>query len=236
MFFTHQILFHNLKRYIVFPINCVYLVICLTLLGCLPIEVNQPECFPQEGCPTNLECVNGQCLEPPIKQSKVTVNCLRYFGCYQQLVSAGFEHACLIIEQPAALYGLPFNFNQAREADGLTLGLKLQSAPLRASIILMDSESTEACPQSPADIERKQVHQQCDLNLGCILRLRTQMISAEQIESQEQIELKFDGEDGQCVESIWGMNMLRVEQCGGEDLDCDGFVDEGLQCEGEDLR
>ena len=229
MFLIHQFLFNNLKLYV----SYLTLAIGLLLQACLPVDVDQPECFPQQGCPINFECVEGQCLEPPTKPSKVTVNCLRHFGCYEQLVGAGFEQACLIIEQPAALYGVPFSFNQARDTDGLTLDLKLQNAPLRASIVLVNSERFSECPQSPTDIERVQMHRQCDVNLGCILRLRTLSISAESMINQSIIELQFDGPDGQCVESVWGMEMLNTEQCGGEDLDCDGFVDEGLICEGE---
>lgn len=210
---------------------CLSIIIAFTY-ACLPVDVVQPECYPEEGCPINFECLEGRCTQAKKKNVKIVLNCLRHFGCFDHLVRLGFERACLIIEQPSALYGVPFNFTQAREEDGVLLSLAVQEAPLRSSIVLMSGVVSEECPQSVSEIEAKGLHRHCDQDIGCLLRLRAGTINVEQI-GQQVIELNFDGADGQCIESLWGEEVVAEEQCGGEDQDCDGFVDEGLQCERE---
>ena len=72
---------------------------------------------------------------------------------------------------------------------------------------------------------------ECHAEEGCLLRLRANFISADQVSEEERVLLVFDGPELQCVESTWGRDTPE-ERCGGEDLDCDGFIDEGLACSG----
>ena len=207
----------------------------LMIPACLPVDQVKPDCFPEEGCPLNLSCIEGRCVSPQTKLSHVSLNCLGQQGCYDQLLNAGFERACLFIEQPETLFAVPFNFDQARE-DFVELNLALKEAPLRATVMLMETQDIESpCPSSPQAIKQKGFLDSCNDEQGCLLKLRTLTIEREQITKAEPLLISFDGSAGQCIESRWRENLNIMERCNASDFDCDGFVDEGLSCEGEAL-
>ena len=205
--------------------------------ACLPVDTDQPECFPEEGCPKNFLCVEGSCVEANTSELKVNLQCLGQLGCEESLIELGFEQACLILEQPNALHSLAFNFNQAR-TDGTTLNLPIQESPLRASVVLVKAIETEmaseltinGCPETVEAIEKSKFHRECSPEEGCLLRLRTKTINVNELSDRQTLELDFNDGAGHCLESVWGGEQP-VEQCAAKDLDCDGFVDEGLRCE-----
>ena len=146
--------------------------------------------------------------------------------------------ACLILEQPSALRSIPLNYDKALEGE-LLVSAPLLSAPLRASIILLkgleksmnEAESQLSICQDVTVLRSRGLDQECHAEEGCLLRLRANSISADQVSEEERVLLVFDGPELQCVESSWGRDTPE-ERCGGEDLDCDGFIDEGLACSG----
>lgn len=207
------------------------LSLCFLTPACLPVEAVQPDCFPEEGCPTNFTCVEGRCVKPEPKLSHLTLNCLGQQGCYDQLLRVGFERACLFLEQPEALFAVPFNFDRARESF-VELNLAVQKAPLRASVVLMSAhEDSSPCPSSPEEIKQRRFLESCEESQGCLLKLRTLTITSEELQSADPLVISFDGSDGQCIESIWREDLYVEESCETSDLDCDGFVEEGLYCE-----
>ncbi len=226
----------ELRCLITFRSMFLYLGFTLATSACLPLDSIQPECFPEESCPINFSCVEGRCVEPKSKVSHIYLNCLGQQGCYDQLVGLNFERACLFIEQPESLFAVPFSFDQARE-NYAELSLALEKAPIRASVMLLASQDTmeRPCPNTPQEIRQKRFLESCEQEQGCLLRLRTLTIPSEKVLASEPLEIRFDGSDGQCIESIWRDDLIFEERCGAMDLDCDGFIDEGLICEDESL-
>lgn len=212
------------------------ILLCFAYLftSCLPIDEDQPDCFPEEGCPTNFVCQEGRCVEPRVQSININLQCLKYSGCDGSLASFGFDQACLLVEQPQTLYSTAFNFNQAREEGGTELELPIQEAPLRASVVLLSSQlssaqETVACPTTAKEIEQSQFHRECRTDKGCLLRLRIPTIQID-LSTASTVEFNFTHETGHCLESMWSIDSPQ-EVCSSRDLDCDGFVDEGVICE-----
>ena len=207
------------------------------LSSCLPVDVDQPECYPQEGCPFNLKCDDGRCVEPSLKSLRFNLECLGRFGCDESLRDLQISQSCLIIEQPSALLSIPFSFNQA-SSEEIELLLPLLDAPLRASVVMLRSLEEEArssmiCPLDSAAIMSTNLHRECKRDQGCLLRLRSPHLTKDRVAQEGPLRLSFNGPDGQCFESSWSAE-APLERCGGGDFDCDGFIDEGLLCGGEE--
>ena len=220
----------SVKRYLT-----VSFWIIVGLVGCLPIDKKSPDCFPDEGCERGEMCIEGSCVSPPLRSVKITLGCLAGEGCSEELMERQVSEACLVIEQPNALYSSPFALDQARFDGGATVSIPLMSGPVRASILILSSppesemETTSLCTLTPKDLERLQLHRTCPEHLGCVLRLRREQLSVVHTDTAL-LELSFSGPQMSCVESMWSGEAPR-EVCGGDDRDCDGFMDEGLQCD-----
>lgn len=221
-------------------------ILSIILLGgvsfsCLPVDSEPPECFPDEQCARGFMCLNGQCVTPDVKNINVNLSCLGGVGCGNTLEQHEVQEACLIIEQPHALLSVPFDLQAARTPEGVQISAPLMPGNARFSTILFTAPSEEMsmsslCALPDSDIERLQLHRSCPSELGCVLRLRQEVMSfeAETLKTLSLINVDFNGPNRGCAESLWS-NSSPVEECGGGDHDCDGFIDEGLRCVSTDL-
>ena len=92
---------------------------------------------------------------------------------------------------------------------------------------MMNGGLESMCALSGDALERYQLHRTCAGSLGCVMRLRVETI---EVNDEESLQMNFNGPSGQCVERLWSAEDPE-EQCGGEDYDCDGFIDEGTYCD-----
>ena len=215
-----------------------YLTLCIwgimSSTGCLPVDTNSPECFPAEDCERGKMCVAGRCVTPPKRSVKVILSCLSGEGCSDELSMHQVNEACLIIEQPHAIHSHPFALDKARFDGGATMMVPLMSGPVRSSVLLLTTPPEPSdlgrsiCALDAKEIERYRLHRDCPKALGCILRLRREETSTLHTET-DVLELSFDGPHMSCAESTWSIEKPE-ELCDGEDRDCDGFFDEGVQC------
>lgn len=235
---------HTPREALILSIRSSLLISLLLMLSsCLPIEVEQPECYPEEGCGAYLQCVEGRCVTPASRELVVSASCLGGLGCQERLRELQLTEACLILEQPSALHTISLNFTQLLEGES-ALSLPLLNSPAKPSIILLKKNEVDSSSLNGEENEREVsicndssiIHSRgldrtCVHEEGCLLRLRASLISAEQLLANPSIKINFDGPDGQCVESVWG-GEEQAERCDGKDWDCDGFIDEGLSCGG----
>ena len=120
--------------------------------------------------------------------------------------------------------------------------VSLLQAPLRASLVLLHDAEVEVgqgeSQRPPLSCQETELLRSRGLNRVRVrarvpLALGSETISRERLLEEEPLRLSFDASSGQCIESVWGFDTPR-ESCGGGDLDCDGFFDEGLSCGGGD--
>ena len=208
--------------------------------SCLPVEVDQPACYPEEGCPSGFECIEGHCVTPKERELLISAECISGLGCQESLLANQITEACLILEQPSGLQSTPLNYTQVISSE-VAVAVPLLKAPLRASLVLLhdvegEVEQGESQRSSLECLDTellllRGLNRECVFEQGCLLRLRSETISRERILEEEPLTLSFDATSGQCIESVWGFDTPR-ERCGGGDMDCDGFFDEGLFCIG----
>ena len=226
----------------IFSLGTLIILFLIFEASCLPVNVDQPTCYPEEGCPSNLECIEGRCVTPKERELMISAECISGLGCQESLLAHQITEACLILEQPSGLRSAPLNYTQVISTE-VTVAVPLLKAPLRASLVLLHDAEVEvgqgesqrpslSCQETEL-LRSRGLNRECVFEQGCLLRLRSETISRERLLEEEPLILSFDASSGQCIESVWGFDTPR-ESCGGGDLDCDGFFDEGLSCGGGD--
>ena len=214
--------------------------------ACLPLNDPRPDCFPDEGCERGKQCIAGKCTPPKNREILIGLECIQSHACRSSLtryesvnvgmvnggISAGNDldlaleqediplslRACLIIEQPSQTI---ISFLKTTNT--------MQRAPLftgqtRASLIVLSSDAT--CPNSEEQLKERGLLRDCILEDGCVLKLRSEQFN---IGDETKIDITFNGDVGQCLETTWS-KQVPSEECDQDDNDCDGFIDEGLNC------
>lgn len=203
-----------------------------TLHGCLPIDTEQPQCFPNEDCPRGQLCNAGRCIQPPLRTLKVHLDCLSGIACEDSLIAREVTQACLILEQPSLLLSQPIALERARSTEGVELSIPLFNGELRSSVILVTKLTSDEidCDASEETILQRSWHRACEQDNHCLLRLRRSPLEISEMTTS--IELGFSDDQGRCLERVWSGDEPE-ERCGGGDADCDGFLDEGIRCSDE---
>ena len=194
--------------------------------GCwFSLNEDKPECFPNEACPIGLKCEQGKCVNPPLRKVDVDLSCFVQEGCLASFNSFNMNddlpQVCLILEQGSLLRSITLPLDQA----SFETYLPLFEGPLRSRVVVLDPDVS--CPQSADEVIESNLNQNCTNEQGCIwlARALNQDISI----SQSQVSLEFS-QNQQCVETTW-TNEPPNEICDQKDNDCDGFFDEGVECE-----
>lgn len=218
--------------------------VMFAVTSCLPVETNKPQCFPEVGCEFGLACIQGKCEPPPSRTLSLELSCLSSNLCQENLMSREIQgmneseeetiisnsdpdntqekrpQACLILEQPHHLSAYLVDLETK------DIEVSLFEGSLRTSLLILDKQSV--CPKDVEELKERRLHRTCSTDEGCLLRLRRPDIK---VGADPLLMLSFSGELGQCLESTWAES-APAELCDDDDNDCDGFVDEGLDCSG----
>ena len=228
-YFRSDMFFHTQRS-----IMALILVSLMFMMNaCLPLEEEQPECFPDESCPLGTQCMAGICQPAPKQSVQLDLQCIEGTQCQNSLLQYTADQdmnsmmsstreldislQCLVVLQSNQIVVQEITAEQEQ------IDMPLFESSMQAFLLLVDRE--KGCP----DI---QTYPQADLSdvcvteQGCHFYLRALPSSIE----KDQINLiQFTAEDKQCVSSTW-ITAPPAEQCDGGDNDCDGFVDEGVNC------
>ncbi len=194
--------------------------------GCLSVDADRPECFPDDGCDVPNVCVEGRCELPEGVDVVVTADCLGEMGgtCHvtlQPRVVDSVGNACLVVAVDGTSHPIPLLWSGGRLAvpgggeDLVRVRVPAAAGTrVEAALFLLGAGGPDACAPGGLTTDTP-----CNAGAFCALRLvlRDQLIPA-----GETPRFDFAGEGG--CEVAWAD--APPESCDRVDEDCDGRVDE----------
>ena len=212
------------------PLNTLPILslLVITLASCLPIDEDIPQCFPNESCPLGTVCMAGECKAPAKHLIGIDASCLDQ-QCQENLTNYTSDESaadidtfdisqkCLILIQKNQIQTLVIEDIKAE------ISANLFEENTQAFLLFVDR--TQSCPQFDTYPEENLANL-CLSDQGCHMYLRANNLQVTY--GQQQI-FNFTYEDGQCLASQW-VSRSPEEVCDQGDNDCDGFIDEGVNC------
>ncbi|MCA9540404.1 MAG: DUF1565 domain-containing protein, partial [Myxococcales bacterium] len=183
--------------------------------GCLPVEVDRPECFEDEPCAGDGGCVDGRCVLSTARPVAVGLDCLgdAAGACRANLggrlgTGAG---ACLVIGPHAMRLRFVDGALLQADRDAPPVVPPIATATVDATLFFQNAQGacgTDVLPDAACVAER-----------GCVLALRRRGVP---VNAEGPLALDFAA-DGCAPE--WA-EAAPADRCDGQDADCDGRADE----------
>ena len=196
----------------------------LLTVGCLPVEADRPECFPDELCPGSGVCRDGRCVAPSARAVTVRLDaCLGAASgpCRSTLeprlgLGGDGARACLVVgDEPLTLRWTPEAGLVVPGEPAMAIVMMVPvGRPLDAGVFFLDAGAS--CDRGLLQAGG------CESGRGCLFALRRTGWVV--VGDEGPVVLDF-GEGG--CDARWG-ETPPAERCDGRDDDCDGRADESF--------